>query len=114
MELAAAGCARGAADGGRESGHGPRDTSVRAVVGRRLSKMFAHAGADAERRLIAYFWWSPEMLRRNLYSAEFAAQVGAADVGEPLRRASPKFPPNGTRCNACCSWKPGIFSPITI
>ena len=55
------------------------------VFGRRLTKMFAHAGEDAERRLISYFWWSPDRLRRNLYSADFAAQIGAADAAEPLR-----------------------------
>ena len=55
------------------------------VFGRRVTKMFAHAGEDAERRLISYFWWSPDRLRRNLYSADFAAQIGAADAAEPLR-----------------------------
>jgi asparagine synthase (glutamine-hydrolysing) len=55
------------------------------VFGRRVTKMFAHAGEDAERRLISYFWWSPDRLRRNLYSADFAAQIGEADVAEPLR-----------------------------
>jgi asparagine synthase (glutamine-hydrolysing) len=62
------------------------------VIGRRLTKMFAHAGEDAERRLIAYFWWSPDPLRRNLYSAEFAAQVGAADAAEPLRASLAEIP----------------------
>ena len=55
------------------------------VFGRRVTKMFAHAGEDAERRLISYFWWSPDRLRRNLYSADFAAQIGEADAAEPLR-----------------------------
>jgi len=62
------------------------------VVGRRLTKMFAHAGEEAERRLIAYFWWSPDRLRRNLYSAEFAAQIGAADVAEPLQASLAEIP----------------------
>ena len=53
------------------------------VTGRRLTKMFAHAGEDAERRLIAYFWWSPDALRRNLYSAEFAAQIGRRGCRRP-------------------------------
>ena len=62
------------------------------VLGRRLTKMFAHAGEDAERRLIAYFWWSPDRLRRGLYSADFAAQIGAADVGEPLQASLAEIP----------------------
>jgi asparagine synthase (glutamine-hydrolysing) len=62
------------------------------VIGRRLAKMFAHAGEDAERRLIAYFWWSPDRLRRKLYSADFAAQIGAADAAEPLRASLSEIP----------------------
>ena len=70
-------------------GHGERQAGV---VGRRLTKMFAHAGEDAERRMIAYFWWSPDALRRNLYSADFAAQMGAEDVGDPLRASLADIP----------------------
>jgi len=62
------------------------------VTGRRLAKMFAHAGADEEQRLIAYFWWSPDGLRRNLYSETFAAQIGTADVAEPLRASLAEIP----------------------
>ena len=62
------------------------------VVGRRLTKMFAHAGEDAERRLISYFWWSPDRLRRGLYSAELSAQIGAADVAEPLQASLAEIP----------------------
>ena len=69
-----------------------RGTRQASVAGRRLTKMFAHAGEDAERRLIAYFWWSPDQFRRNLYSADFAAQVGAADAGEPLRASLEEIP----------------------
>jgi asparagine synthase (glutamine-hydrolysing) len=62
------------------------------VMGRRLAKMFAHAGEDAEQRLIGYFWWSPDRLRRNLYSADFAAQIGSADAAEPLRASLSEIP----------------------
>jgi len=67
------------------------------VIGRRLAKMFAHAGEDAERRLIAYFWWSPDRLRGNLYSADFAAQIGAADAAEPLRASLSEIPAESDR-----------------
>jgi asparagine synthase (glutamine-hydrolysing) len=70
-------------------GAGKRQGSV---TGRRLTKMFAYAGEEAESRLIAYFWWSPDRLRRGLYSAEFAAQIGAADVAEPLLRSLGEIP----------------------
>jgi asparagine synthase (glutamine-hydrolysing) len=75
--------ARAAMGGGRCQG---------GVFGRRLTKMFAHAGEDAERRLISYFWWSPDALRRSLYSADFAAQVSTADVAEPLLASLAEIP----------------------
>jgi asparagine synthase (glutamine-hydrolysing) len=75
--------ARAAMGGGKNQG---------GVFGRRLTKMFAHAGEDAERRLISYFWWSPDALRRSLYSADFAAQVGTADVAEPLLASLAEIP----------------------
>jgi asparagine synthase (glutamine-hydrolysing) len=62
------------------------------VLARRLTKMFAHAGEDAERRLVAYFWWSPEQMRRNLYSADFASQIGAADCALPLTASLGEIP----------------------
>ena len=62
------------------------------VLGRRLTKMFVHAGEDAERRLISYFWWSPDSLRRGLYSADFAAQMAAEDVGAPLQDSLSEIP----------------------
>jgi asparagine synthase (glutamine-hydrolysing) len=62
------------------------------VLVRRLTKMFMHAGEDAERRLIAHFWWSPDRLRRHLYSAQFAAQIGSADVAEPLHASLGEIP----------------------
>jgi asparagine synthase (glutamine-hydrolysing) len=62
------------------------------VLGRRLTKMFAHAGEDADRRLIGYFWWSPDRLRRNLYSADFAARIGAADAAAPLLDSLSEIP----------------------
>jgi asparagine synthase (glutamine-hydrolysing) len=70
-------------------GGGKRQGSV---LGRRLTKMFAHAGEPAERRLISYFWWSPDRLRRNLYSPEFAAQLGDADAADPLRASLGEIP----------------------
>jgi len=88
LPQAARGAIQSAASGaalGRGKGQG-------GVIGRRLTKMFAHAGEDAERRLIAYFWWSPERLRRNLYSADFAAQIGAADPAEPLQASLAEIP----------------------
>jgi asparagine synthase (glutamine-hydrolysing) len=51
---------------------------------RRLTKMFAYAGESAERRLVSYFWWSTEQVRRALYSADFAQRVANEDTAAPL------------------------------
>jgi asparagine synthase (glutamine-hydrolysing) len=51
---------------------------------RRFAKMFAYAAQPADRRLVSYFWWSTEALRRGLYSPEMAASVAAEDVAAPL------------------------------
>jgi asparagine synthase (glutamine-hydrolysing) len=59
---------------------------------RRLAKMFAHAGEDADRRLISYFWWSTERLRRGLYSADFAARVSNVDTAAPLFGSLSRIP----------------------
>jgi asparagine synthase (glutamine-hydrolysing) len=60
---------------------------------RRMAKMFAYAGESAERRLVSYFWWSTEQVRRALYTADFAQQVGDADTAAPLL-ASLRLIPN--------------------
>ena len=54
------------------------------AMARRLAKMFAHGGEDPERRLVAYFWWSTEQVRRSLYTADFARQVDGLDTAAPL------------------------------
>jgi asparagine synthase (glutamine-hydrolysing) len=54
---------------------------------RRLAKMFAYAGEDADRRLISYFWWSTERLRRGLYSDDFGARLAEVDTAAPLLRS---------------------------
>jgi asparagine synthase (glutamine-hydrolysing) len=51
---------------------------------RRLSKMFSYAGDETDQRLISYFWWSSEQLRRGLYSNGFAAEVQTMRTGLPL------------------------------
>lgn len=59
---------------------------------RRLTKMLAYAGETADRRLVSYFWWSTEQLRRGLYSAEFAAQLAGVDTAEPLLQSLARIP----------------------
>jgi asparagine synthase (glutamine-hydrolysing) len=46
--------------------------------------MFANAGASADRRLVGYFHWSSESVRRALYSNEFGREVQGLDTAAPL------------------------------
>lgn len=62
------------------------------VLLRRLAKMFAYAGEDAERRLIAYFWWSTERVRRNLYSDDFYASTRTLDTAAPMLTSLERIP----------------------
>lgn len=59
---------------------------------RRLVKMFEHADLDADRRTVAYFWWSGEAMRRELYSTSFAEAVAGEDASEPLLRSLARIP----------------------
>ena len=71
------------------SGRGFRQSSS---ASRRFAKMFAYAAEDADRRLVSYFWWSTESLRRGLYCADFAAQLTGADTAEPLLQSLARIP----------------------
>jgi asparagine synthase (glutamine-hydrolysing) len=62
------------------------------VLLRRLTKLFAYAGMEPQRRLISYFWWSTERLRRGLYTPEFAERVAGVDTAEPLLRSLERIP----------------------
>jgi asparagine synthase (glutamine-hydrolysing) len=59
---------------------------------RRAAKMFAYAGEEPQRRLVSYFWWSTEQVRRALYSPQFAAQVSGVDVAAPLLESLRRIP----------------------
>ena len=59
---------------------------------RRLAKMFAYAGDDRDRRLISYFWWSTERVRRALYTREFSDRVAKVDTAAPLLESLQRIP----------------------
>ena len=59
---------------------------------RRLAKMFAHAGEDADRRLVSYFLWSTDEVRRALYTPEFAESVGTVDTAAPMLESLNRIP----------------------
>jgi asparagine synthase (glutamine-hydrolysing) len=55
----------------------------RAIL-RRAAKALAYAGEEPDRRLVSYFWWSTEAVRRGLYSRDFAQRVQSVDTAAPL------------------------------
>jgi asparagine synthase (glutamine-hydrolysing) len=59
---------------------------------RRLAKMFAYAGEAEDRRLVSYFWWSTEQLRRGLYADGFAERLGDVDTAAPLLESLARIP----------------------
>jgi len=59
---------------------------------RRLAKMFAYAGDDSDRRLVSYFWWSTEQVRRALYTREFSDRVAKVDTAAPLLNSLQRIP----------------------
>jgi asparagine synthase (glutamine-hydrolysing) len=59
---------------------------------RRLAKMFAYAADDPDRRLVSYFFWSTDAMRRALYTDDLAARVGGLDAAEPLLRSLDAIP----------------------
>jgi asparagine synthase (glutamine-hydrolysing) len=59
---------------------------------RRLTKLFAYADADPDRRLVSYFMWSTEELRRGLYSHDFAERVASVDTAQPLLETLERIP----------------------
>jgi asparagine synthase (glutamine-hydrolysing) len=74
---------------GAASGAGAQQSDVAL---RRAAKMFAYAGESDERRMIAYFWWSTETLRRSLYTPQFAAATAAFDTATPLIESLRRIP----------------------
>lgn len=59
---------------------------------RRFAKMFAHAGDEPDRRLVSYFMWSTEQVRRALYTPEFAERLTSVDTAEPLLESLARIP----------------------
>jgi len=51
---------------------------------RRAAKALAYAAEESDRRLVSYFWWSTEAVRRALYAPEFAERVRSVDTAAPL------------------------------
>lgn len=68
--------------------------SAEGAIGRRAQRLFANAGASGAERLAGYFSWMPESRLRSLYSAGFAAELGATRADAPMLEFLSGIPSN--------------------
>ena len=61
-----------------------RRLDVRSAWGRRLSRLFAEAGASGDRRLVAYFAWARRDDLMALYSPSMREAVANVDAAQPM------------------------------
>lgn len=59
---------------------------------RRLAKAFGHAGLPPSERLMAYFCWSDEAIRRSLYGPRLREALANVDTAAPLRKTLARIP----------------------
>jgi asparagine synthase (glutamine-hydrolysing) len=59
---------------------------------RRAVKMLSYVDYPADQRLVTYFWWSSDELRRRLYSPDLAAQTATVATAEPLLASLGRIP----------------------
>ena len=59
---------------------------------RRLRRAFAYSDLASEDRLISYFYWTSDTVRRRLYTPEFSRMLGEVDTAEPLRESLRRIP----------------------
>lgn len=69
----------------------------RSGLGRRLGRLFAHAGDDHEARLLGYFAWAPDAHLRKLYTPGFTAELSASRADEPMREFLATIPAGASR-----------------
>ena len=68
----------------------------RQALGRRLSKLFAHAGEEGNVRLAGYFAWARESDLRALYSPQFQVALGDTRADQPMLDFLAQFPDGTT------------------
>ena len=69
------------------------------VLRRRFRRALAYADLPTEDRMISYFFWTGEQVRRNLYSPDLLDALNGVDTAEPLRTSLQRIPDEGDRLN---------------
>lgn len=59
---------------------------------RRIRKAGSGAGLSGDDRLIEYFFWSSEQIRRSLYTDDMAAELEDADTASPFKKSLSRIP----------------------
>ncbi|HEU4556408.1 MAG TPA: asparagine synthase (glutamine-hydrolyzing) [Longimicrobium sp.] len=67
-------------------------TGVTHPLKRRLAKLLEHADLNGDQRLVSYFWWGGDALRRSLYSPAMAHATAGEDVAAPLLESLSRIP----------------------
>jgi asparagine synthase (glutamine-hydrolysing) len=65
---------------------------MRRPVAWRAARLLASADRSPETRLIAYFWWADEQLRRQLLSADLREELSDYDFALPMRESLARIP----------------------
>jgi len=66
---------------------------------RRLRRALAYADLPPEDRMLSYFYWTGEQVRRSLYSPDLSLALNGIDTAEPLRSTLRNIPQEGDRLN---------------
>ena len=86
------------ANAARRSAAG-RGLKPRTAWRRRLVKLFENADLSPDERIISYFWWSGEAMRRSLYSEELSEQLDDEETAAPFLETLARIPNETSRLN---------------
>jgi asparagine synthase (glutamine-hydrolysing) len=78
---------------------GPSHSAFHSAFWRRSAKLLEHADRTSDERMIAFFWWSSEQLRRSLFAPDFLAQIHLGCTSEPLARSLERVRTEPSRLN---------------
>jgi asparagine synthase (glutamine-hydrolysing) len=76
-----------------------RGTGAASTLTRRFHKAFVYADRSPDERLMSYFLWATEEVRRGLYTRDLRAELEGYDTLEPLRSSLARIAAEPDRLN---------------
>ena len=73
--------------------------SGQGALRRRFHRALAYADLPPEDRIISYFFWTGEQVRRSMYTPDLSQALQGLDTAEPLRATLRNIPNEGNRLN---------------